>query len=472
MKVVKVGRNITHFKMKVPTHIYANDTLMDKIVRDKSIDQMTNVACLPGVQKHTVAMSDAHQGYGFCIGGVAATDINGGAICPGGVGYDINCGVRLLKANLPYEDIAADIPELIESIFHNIPSGLGSRGRMRISKSDLERILEEGINWAIDKGYGFDEDRKYVEDNGMMEGANASLVSNRAKSRGIKQVGSLGSGNHFCEIQKIDKVFDENAAKVLGINENDITVMIHTGSRAMGHQICTDALQDINRSMRKKNIIAPDRELIYVESGTKDADKYLAQMRCASNFAYNNRHIIMNWIRESFNEVLGIPKEELELVYGICHNILKQEVHDVGEGKKMKVNVHRKGATRAFPPNHPDIPQDYRSIGQPVLIPGTMGTASYLCVGQENAMDLSFGSTAHGGGRAMSRSKAKRKFWGEDIKKQLNKRGIAIRADSMRIVAEEAPLAYKNIEDVVNVSHELGIVKKVARLVPIAVTKG
>src|SRR6056297_1230502 len=285
MKVVKVHGQITHFKMKAPTHIYANRELMAKISRDRSIDQMTNVACLPGIQKHTVAMSDAHQGYGFCIGGVAATNIDGGAISPGGVGYDINCGVRLLKSELRYKDIAPNIPDLIEAIFHNIPSGLGSKGKLRISHTDLDRILDEGVNWAIDKGYGFEKDRKFVEDNGIMEGADSSVVSKRAKSRGIKQVGSLGSGNHFCEIQKVEEIFDEEAAKVLGIEKGNITVMIHTRSRAMGHQVCTDALQEINRVMRKKDMIAPDRELAYVVSGTKEADRYLKQMRAAANFA-------------------------------------------------------------------------------------------------------------------------------------------------------------------------------------------
>ncbi len=472
MKVVKTGEQIMNFTMNVPVRIYANDYLMQRITQDRSIDQMTNVACLPGVRKYAIAMSDAHQGYGFCIGGVAATDELEGAISPGGVGYDINCGVRLLRAPIQYEDIAAKLPAVIDSLFRNIPSGLGSKGKLSITQNDLKRVLDEGINWAIEKGFGFEKDRYYVEDQGSMEGADSSIVSQRAKARGIKQLGSLGSGNHFLEIQRVEEIYDKEAARIMGIEENQVTVMIHTGSRAMGHQICTDSLQDIDHMMHRKGIVAPDRELGYVLGGTKEADRYLSQMRAAANYAFTNRHIIMHWVRESFHNVLGTAPEDLELVYGIAHNILKVEEHDVGGGKKAKVNVHRKGATRAFPPEHSKIPKDYYSIGQPVLIPGSMGTASYLCVGQPRAMDLSFGSTAHGGGREMSRSKAKRQFWGKNIQQELNARGIAVKAASMKVLAEEAPLAYKNIDEVVGVSHDLAIVKKIARLVPIGVTKG
>jgi tRNA-splicing ligase RtcB (3'-phosphate/5'-hydroxy nucleic acid ligase) len=417
-------------------------------------------------------MSDAHQGYGFCIGGVAATDLDGGAITPGGVGYDINCGVRLLRSPIKFQEITPHLPKLIESLFHHIPSGLGSRGKLKITPSDLDRLLDEGINWAVENNYGFPKDLENLEDNGLTEGADSSLVSDKAKKRGIRQLGSLGSGNHFIEIQRVAEIFDEKIAQKMGIQKDQVTLMIHTGSRAMGHQVCTDALQEIDHMMHQENIIPPDRELGYVVSGTKEANRYLAQMRAAANFAWVNRHIIMHWARDAFHEIMDLPHDELELVYGLAHNILKQEEHDVGNGKRMKVNVHRKGATRAFPPNHPDIPKKYRSIGQPVLIPGSMGTSSYLCVGQEKAMDLSFASTAHGGGREMSRSKAKKKFWGKTIKKELNRQGITVRAASMRILAEEAPLAYKNIDQVVNVSNSLGIIKKIARLVPIGVTKG
>ena len=472
MKVVKYQEQMYNFTMKVPAIIYANDYLMQHISQDRSLDQITNVACLPGIRKHVIAMSDAHQGYGFCIGGVAATSVDGGAISPGGVGYDINCGVRLLRTGLEYKDVAPHLPALTDGLFRHVPSGLGSKGKLRITESDLNNVLDNGINWAIDKNFGFDQDRELCEDQGNVQGADNTLVSNRAKARGLRQLGSLGSGNHFIEIQRVEKIFDEEAAKAMGIEVNQITTMIHTGSRAMGHQICTDSLQEIDHLMHQQNIVPPDRELSYVLSGTKEADRYLAQMRAAANFAYTNRHIIMHWVREAFHEILKIPPEQMELVWDVAHNILKVEEHDVGGGKREMVNVHRKGATRAYPPGHPDLPAKYQPIGQPVLIPGSMGTASYLCVGQEKAMDLSFASTAHGGGREMSRSKAKRQFFGKNIKEELNRQGISVRAASLKILAEEAPLAYKNIDQVVEVSHNLGIIKKVARLVPIGVTKG
>jgi tRNA-splicing ligase RtcB len=472
MKVVKVDQRMLSFDMHVPARIYANEQLMSRIEKDQSVDQVTNVACLPGVQKWTIAMADAHQGYGFPIGGVAATDTDGGAISPGGVGYDINCGVRLLRTGLEFSDVVSKLEDLTKSLFQNIPSGLGSKGKLEISNTDLDRILNEGVNWAIDHGFGYAEDAQVCEDHGLMEGADASLVSNRSKARGVEQIGSLGSGNHFLEIQRVDKVFDEEAARVMGIQENQVTVMIHTGSRAMGHQVCTESLQEIDHLMHRENITAPDRELAYVLSGTKEAERYLAQMRAAANFAFCNRHIIMHWTRESFQSVLGIDPSELKLIYDVAHNILKIEEHDVGEGKRKMVNVHRKGATRAFPADHPSVPAKYRSIGQPVLIPGSMGTASYLCIGQPKAMELSFASTAHGSGREMSRAQATREFWGKEIKHELNSRGIAVQAASMKVIAEEAPLAYKNIDQVVGVSHDLEIIKKVARLVPIGVTKG
>ncbi len=472
MKVIKFNEKIYNFTMKVPTRIYANEYLMARISQDQSIDQMTNVACLPGIKKHAIAMSDAHQGYGFCIGGVAATDINEGAISPGGVGYDINCGVRLVRTPLMYKEIAPHLPALIDSLFGHIPSGLGSKGKLYVTPTDLEQVLNEGVNWAIRKGYGFEKDRLTCEDQGLTEGADSSKVTQKAKSRGLPQLGSLGSGNHFCEIQRVEKIFDPIAAKIMGIEENQVMVMIHTGSRGLGHQICTDSLQDIEHMMHRMDIVPPDRELGYVLSGSKDAENYLAQMRAAANFAWTNRQIIMHWTREAFHEVCHINQDSMELIYDIAHNILKVEEHDIGEGKRGWVNVHRKGATRALPPGHTDVPDKYRSIGQPVLIPGSMGTASYLCVGQDRAMDLSFASTAHGSGREMSRARAKSKFFGKTIRQELIARGIAVKAASLEVLAEEAPLAYKNIDEVVKVGHNLGIVKMIARMVPIGVTKG
>ncbi|MGB5910008.1 MAG: RtcB family protein [Promethearchaeia archaeon] len=472
--MARVGGRIEKFQMKVPVHIYANEYILEKIKGDRTLDQIANVACLQGVEKHVVALSDAHQGYGFCIGGVAGTDADTGMISPGGVGYDINCGVRLLRTNLMFKDIKTSIPSLINTIFKNIPSGLGSKGKLNISYSDLDKVLNTGMNWALDNDYAIEEDLQYCEENGCLKDANASLISQKAKERGIKQLGSLGSGNHFLEIQKVDEIYNESIAKKLGINEkNQITVMIHTGSRAVGHQVCTDSLRNIERAMDKYNIRVPDRELACVPADTPEAQNYLSQMACAANFGFTNRQLITHWIRESFQHNFNKNFDELglHLIYGVCHNILKIEEHEV-DGKKMKLNVHRKGATRAFPPGHPVLPQDYKEIGQPALIPGTMGSASYLCVGRPKAMELSFGSTAHGSGRLMSRSKATKKYWGARVKDDLSNRGILVKAASMKIIAEEAPGAYKDIDQVVQVSHDLGIVEKVVRLVPIGVVKG
>lgn len=472
--MARVKGKIQKFEMKVPVHIYANKYILKRIQKDRTLEQISNVACLPGVQKHVIALSDAHQGYGFCIGGVAATEGETGAISPGGVGFDINCGVRLLRTNLHEKEIKKQLPALLTTIFQNIPSGLGSKGKLRISKSHLDQLLNEGMQWALENDYAIEEDLKHCEECGCLEGANADFVSKKAKHRGIKQVGSLGSGNHFLEIQKVDQIFDERIANTLGIyHQNQITVMIHTGSRAMGHQICTDSLRNVERAMRKEGIKVPDRELACVPANTRAAQNYLSQMACAANFGFCNRQLITHWVREAFRKILKKSSEtmDLNLIYGVCHNILKKEEHNIG-GKTKNVNVHRKGATRAFPPHHPKIPEDYQSIGQPVLIPGTMGSASYLCVGQQNSMALSFGSTAHGSGRVMSRARAKRKYWGEDIAENLGNRGILVKAASMRVIAEEAPGAYKDIDQVVNVSHNLGIIKKVVKLRPLGVVKG
>ena len=472
--MVRIKGNIEKFRMRVPVKIYANDYILEKIRLDRTLDQICNVACLPGIQKHAIALSDAHQGYGFCIGGVAGTDGENGMISPGGVGYDINCGVRLLRTNLFFKDIKGVLPNLLDSIFNNIPSGLGSKGKLNISYSDLDNVLNNGVNWALDNGYADSEDHKHLEENGCLNDADASLVSQKAKQRAIKQLGSLGSGNHFLEIQKVDEIYNKNIANTLGIHEkNQVTVMVHTGSRALGHQVCTDSLRSIEQAMKKYNINVPDRELACVPADKPEAQNYLKQMACAANFGFTNRQLITHWLRESFQNTFKKDIDDLDfhLIYGVCHNILKIEEHKI-DGKKMKLNIHRKGATRAFPPQHPDLPSDYKSIGQPVLIPGTMGSASYLCVGKKKAMDLSFGSTAHGAGRVMSRSKAIKKYWGEQVKDSLSKQGILVRAASMKVIAEEAPGAYKDIDQVVQVSHDLGLVEKVVRLVPIGVVKG
>jgi tRNA-splicing ligase RtcB len=472
--MARIKGNIEKFQMRVPVKIYANDYILEKIRQDRTLDQICNVACLPGIQKHAIALSDAHQGYGFCIGGVAGTDAENGMISPGGVGYDINCGVRLLRTNLFLKEMKSVLPSLLNSIFENIPSGLGSKGKLNISYSDLDKVLNNGVKWALDNDYALPEDVIHLEENGCLKDADANLVSKRAKQRAIKQLGSLGSGNHFLEIQKVNKIYNESIAKSLGIYEKDqITVMVHTGSRALGHQVCTDSLRNIEQAMKKYNIKVPDRELACVPANKPEAQNYLKQMASAANFGFTNRQLITHWLRESFQNIFkkDVDDLDLHLIYGVCHNILKIEEHEI-DGNKMKLNVHRKGATRAFPPNHPDLPSEYKSIGQPALIPGTMGSASYLCVGKEKAMDLSFGSTAHGSGRVMSRSKATKKYWGEHVKNDLYKQGIIVRAASMKVIAEEAPGAYKDIDQVVQVSHDLGIVEKIVRLVPIGVVKG
>ncbi len=472
--MARVEGKIAKFQMKVPVHIYANDYILEKIKNDRTLDQISNVACLPGIQKHAIVLSDAHQGYGFCIGGVAGTDAYSGMVSPGGVGYDINCGVRILRTNLHLKDIETSIPNLLDTIFKNIPSGLGSKGKLSINSSQLDDVLDNGLNWALDNDYAIKEDLEHCEENGFLKNADSKLVSQKAKQRGIKQLGSLGSGNHFLEIQKVDEIYNESVAKKLGIVDKDqIAIMVHTGSRALGHQVCTDSLRNVEQAMRKYKIKVPDRELACVPADTPEAIQYLKSMACAANFGFTNRQLITYWLRESFQKHFKRSLDDLDfkLIYGVCHNILKIEEHDV-DGKKMKLNVHRKGATRAFPPEHPDIPRDYKSIGQPALIPGTMGTASYLCVGRPKAMDLSFGSTAHGSGRLMSRSKATKLYWGSKIKEDLRNKGITVRAASPKIIAEEAPGAYKDIDQVVQVSHDLGIVEKIVRLVPIGVVKG
>jgi tRNA-splicing ligase RtcB len=472
--MTRVEQNIEKFQMKVPVHIYANEYILERIKQDRTLDQIANVACLKGVKKHVIALSDAHQGYGFCIGGVAGTDAEDGMISPGGVGYDINCGVRLLRSNLMHNDLKDNLPNLLDSIFKNIPSGLGSKGKLNITYSDLDKVLNTGMNWALEKGYAIEEDLLHCEENGCLKDANADLISSKAKERGLKQLGSLGSGNHFLEIQKVDQIYNKAIAKKLGILEKDqVTIMVHTGSRALGHQVCTDSLRNIERAMNKYKINVPDRELACVPANTPEADNYLKQMACAANFGFTNRQLITHWLRESFQNHFKKSYEELNLhlIYGVCHNILKIEEHEINN-KKVMLNVHRKGATRAFPPGHPALPKDYKEIGQPVLIPGTMGSASYLCVGRPKAMDLTFGSTAHGSGRLMSRSRAIKKYWGKTVKDELQGKGILVKAASMKIIAEEAPGAYKDIDEVVQVSHDLDIIEKVVRLVPVGVVKG
>lgn len=459
--------------MRVPAHIFASKELIDKMQKDRTLDQAMNVAQLPGIQKYSVVLPDGHQGYGFPIGGVAAVELEGGVISPGGVGYDINCGVRLIRSNLNVRD-NLPIERIINKMFDLVPSGLGSKGKIRVSIKELEDAISLGARWAVDNNYGWDKDLNFIEENGQMKNADPSVISQRAKKRGIPQIGSLGSGNHFLEIQKVDKIYKPDIAKKWGIKEEgQVTVMIHTGSRGFGHQVCSDFLRTMEKAMRKYNLNPPTRELACAPIDSTEGQNYFKGMACAINYAFNNRQLITHWTREAFETILETPAEDLDLniIYGVAHNIAKIEEHVIN-GKKMKVCIHRKGATRAFPPNHPGIPREYQSTGQPVLIPGSMGSASYLLVGTPKSMELTFGSTAHGAGRTMSRGQAKRTFWGGDVKEQMRKDGTYVKSQSDVTLAEEAAGAYKDIDIVADVSDKLGIAEKVARLVPIGVTKG
>lgn len=461
--------------MKVPGLVIADEELLEKMRTDRTLEQCANVAHLQGIYKYAITLPDGHEGYGFPIGGVAATDYDEGVISPGGVGYDINCGVRLVTTNMTEEDIRPKLSELTSAIFSNVPCGLGSRRKdFRVTVHELERLMTEGVQWVIDQGLGWPEDAEHCEEKGCMENANPDKVSATAKNRGLAQVGTLGSGNHFLEIQKVDKIYDSKVAKAFGIEqEGQVTVMIHCGSRGFGHQICSDYLRVMERAVHKYKLALPDRELACAPGNSKEAEDYFQAMACAVNYAFSNRQAIMHWVRESFEKVFKRPAEEmgLKLVYDVAHNIAKIETHKV-DGQTRKVWVHRKGATRAFPPGRMEVPADYRAVGQPVLIPGSMGTSSWLLVGTPKAMELTFGSTAHGAGRMMSRAAAKRRFYGGDIKKALEKRGIVVRAASQVVLAEEADPAYKNVDRVAEVSHNVGIATKVARMVPLAVVKG
>ncbi len=459
--------------MRVPAIIYADDLLIEKMRQDLTLVQAANVACLQGIQKYSLVMPDGHQGYGFPIGGVAAMAIDeGGVISPGGVGYDINCGVRLLRTDLTLQDVKPKIKELIDTIYENVPSGLGSTGKVRLSVRELDNVLNEGVRWAVEKGYGWDEDIERIEENGSWKLADASKVSETAKRRGAPELGTLGSGNHFLEVQVVDKVYDERLAKAFGLFEGQVTVMIHTGSRGLGHQVASDYLQIMERAMRKYGTVPPDRELASIPYNTPEAQDYAKAMAAAANYAWTNRQLITHWVRESFESVFKVDAEKLglHLVYDVAHNIAKIEEYDI-DGKRKKVVVHRKGATRAFPPGSPEIPAIYRPYGQPVLIPGSMGTASYVLAGVETGVKAWY-TAPHGAGRWMSRSGAKREKSYKEVVHELEVKGIYIRASNVATVVEEAPEAYKDVDRVAQVAHEVGIARLVARMRPIGVTKG
>lgn len=468
-EIPKTGR------MRVPGRIYTSEKLMEALKGDESPQQVANVAHLPGIVKYSLAMPDIHYGYGFPIGGVAATDpAKDGVVSPGGVGFDINCGIRLAVTNLSYEDVEGRLEELVNLLYHSIPSGVGSSGAIRkLSAKELRELMVKGAQWALEQGFGVPEDLEHTEEKGRMEGADPDAVSKRAIERGLDQAGTLGSGNHFLEIGVVEEVYNPVLADALGLWKGQVVVWVHSGSRGFGHQICDDYLQVMQKAVQKYGIDLPDRQLACAPVNSKEGQDYLGAMRCAANYAFANRQIIMDLVRKAWQKAWGISPSELglRLVYDVAHNIAKVEKHMV-EGQEKVLCVHRKGATRAFPPGHPEVPEAYREVGQPVLVPGDMGTESYVLVGTQKAMEETFGSTCHGAGRLMSRAKAKRQAKKRDLRAELEKKGIVVRARGWASLAEEMPEAYKDVGAVVDVVHRAGLSRKVARTRPIGVVKG
>jgi tRNA-splicing ligase RtcB len=457
--------------MLVPARVFATEEMLDIVFNDRSLEQLVNVATLQGIQGHAFAMPDTHEGYGFPIGGVAATQWPDGVISPGGIGYDINCGVRLLKTTQSYDDIKGRLKDLSETLFRMIPSGVGKGGSITLTSQEIDQVLTYGAQWALKNGYATQDDLRHIESNGRLENADPSKVSEQAKQRGLDQIGTLGSGNHFVEVDIVDEIYDTAAAGALGLWKNQATILIHTGSRGLGHQVATDYIKIMMNAMPSYNITLPDRELACVPFSSPEGTDYFNAMGAAANFAWANRQVITWEVRQAWNKIFAGTGDQISLVYDVAHNIAKIEQHLVGK-KKKKLIVHRKGATRSFGPGHEELAQEYRAIGQPVLIPGSMGTASYVLVGTQQAMTTSFGSCCHGAGRTMSRHAAKRSIHGKTLYEELMSKGIHIQAGSMVGLAEEAPLAYKDVDNVVNVVHDAGIARKVARLRPCAVIKG
>jgi tRNA-splicing ligase RtcB len=460
--------------MRVPGLIYSDEGMLQHIRDENALEQVANVAFLPGIVRHSLAMPDIHWGYGFAIGGVAAMRVDDGVVSPGGVGFDINCGVRLLRTNLTQEDVKPRLRELVDAMYNNVPSGLGSKGKIKLRHGEIDQVLARGSRWAVERGYGTAEDLETTEEQGSMAGVDPDKVSQKAKERGTPQLGTLGSGNHFLEVAVVDEIQEPEIGQVMGIQQlGQVVLMIHCGSRGLGHQVCDDYLKQMVGAVQRYGIELPDRQLACAPVQSPEGQAYLAAMKCAANYAWANRQCISHWVRESFCQVLGRSPNEvgLELVYDIAHNIAKIEKHRL-DGKTVTLCVHRKGATRAFPPGHPDVSTKYAKIGQPVLIPGDMGRVSYLLVGTETAMSETFGSTCHGAGRMESRSSAKRRLHGRDVLNELEARGIMVRAGSLSGLAEEASEAYKDVTDVVRVAHNADICKIVLRTRPIAVIKG
>ncbi len=473
MELLKIDDNTWEIpaegEMRVPARVYASARLLEDIRRDQTLVQARNVACLPGIARRSYVMPDAHQGYGFPIGGVAAFDLDDGIISPGGVGYDINCGVRLLRTDYTETDLARKRKELLAAIFEEVPAGVGKGGVTKLSRAVLRDVLTRGAEWAVEQGYGRGEDLERTEEGGRMRDASAEDVSERALERGLPQLGTLGAGNHFLEIQKVQEIRDQPAARAFGLTgPGQVLVMIHCGSRGLGHQVATDFIETMENAFGVAGL--PDRELVHAPFGSAEGRRYYRAMAAAVNYAFANRQMIAHGVRDVFARVLG-GAEGLDQIYDVCHNVAKVEEHDLG-GVSRRLVVHRKGATRSFGPGRPEVPAAYRAVGQPVLIPGSMGTASFLLVGTKDAEALSFGSTAHGAGRVLSRHEALRRFRGEKIRDDLARRGIELKSTSWKGVAEEAAEAYKDVDEVVRVSGEVGLGRVVARLVPLGVMKG
>ncbi len=465
---------VPEYGMRVPVVIYANEPLLQKMIVDRTIQQAVNVSTLPGVQKHVVVLPDGHQGYGFPVGGVAGMDIDEGVISPGSVGYDINCGVRLIRTGLVENDIQPKLTELVEHIFNSIPSGMHPKeGCVKLTTSQLDEVLAEGTKWLEANGYATKDDLVCCEENGYIQNADPSKVSELARSRGAPQVGSLGSGNHFLEIQRVQEIHDEEAANAMGIFLGQITVLIHCGSRGLGHQVCTDYLKICEASHEKYNIELPDRQLACAPNNSEEGISYKKAMNAAMNFAWSNRQMITHYTRKSFESVLNQSEKDLEmdLVYDVAHNIAKVEKHKI-DGREKSIVVHRKGATRAFPAGSTEIPRKYQKVGQPIFIPGSMGSASWILLGNKNSLDLTFGSTAHGAGRVMSRTQSHKKYNYKQIIEEIQAKGIVLKSMTRYGVVEEAPEVYKDVDMIASISHDLKMATKVARLIPIGVIKG
>jgi len=463
-----------HGRMNTRAIVYASHPIVEGLSGDMCLEQLANVAALPGIVGPALAMPDLHGGYGFPIGGVAAFDVERGVVSPGGVGYDINCGVRLLRTDLPLEDVRPRLSKLLYALATAVPAGLGSRsGGLSLDRREMDQVLRQGARFAVKRGHGTKADLDRIEARGLIPGADTDAVSRRAKDRGRGQLGTLGSGNHFVEVGYVERVLDPAVAPVLGLDEGSITISIHTGSRGLGHQVATDSIREMMGASRRHGIHLPDRQLCCAPIDSEEGERYLAAMAAAANFAFANRQVLAGHVAKAMQKVLKEtpPRMGLRTVYDVAHNIAKLEVHEV-DGRRLEVCVHRKGATRAFPPGHPEVPREYRRVGQPVLVPGDMGRCSYVLVGRAEAMAHSFGSTCHGAGRLLSRSKAKKVARGRDIEAELGRRGVIVRAAGRQTLAEEMPEAYKDVEEVVDVVAKSGLSTPVVRLRPLAVVKG